>query len=192
MSPRAICWGGPAVIVRTEAAPCIPLRGRPLFHPPGVLSPPPGRAPIPPVRGRPPDFHPPDAAMAGTPLHHATPFGCSNSAHPPSMLPCYHQSGGHSPLHPPDWGRHRMCLADWLPPARSHPPVPRGSACKAPPFIVAGGRKARPGTEVLKSRGGPAPGSDGPPFQRFFIFNQTPGCVVICFPQGFSPRATKG
>ena len=121
--------------------------------------------------------HPPSGAQILLILH---PF-CN--ALPPS--------GDHSPLHPPDWGRHRMCLADWRPPARSHPLVSRGSACKAPPYIVAGGRKARPGTEVLKSRGGPAPGSDGPPFQRFFILNPTPGCVVICFPQGFSPRPTR-
>ena len=69
----------------------------------------------------------------------------------------------------------------------AHPPsiLP---ACKAPPYIVAGGRKARPGTEVLKSRGGPAPGSDGPPLQRFFILNKTPGRVFSCFGQGFRPR----
>ena len=69
----------------------------------------------------------------------------------------------------------------------AHPPsiLP---ACKAPPYIVAGGRKARPGTEVLKSRGGPAPGSDGPPLQRFFNLNQPPGRVFICFRQGFRAR----
>ena len=44
-------------------------------------------------------------------------------------------------------------------------------ACSAPPYIVAGGRKARPGTEVLKSRGGPARGSDEPSFQRVFVLN---------------------
>ena len=63
-----------------------------------------------------------------------------------------------------------------------------GSACKAPPYIVAGGRKARPGTEVLKSRGGPAPGSDGPPFQRFFVFNH-PSSDTCLYPTPTSKRA---
>ena len=187
--PPVLCWGGPDYSIRPEVAPSPPVRGR--CPRPGACHPLRGESRFPPsagsvpltssVRGRP---------WLGCVRTLPPPCGCSNSAHPPSLLPCYHHSGGHSPLHPPDWGRHRMCLADWRPPARSHPLVSRGSACKAPPYIVAGGRKARPGNEVLKGRGGPAPGSDGPPFQRFYILNQTPGGVVICFLIGFSPRAS--
>ena len=83
--PPVLCWAVPAVTGRPEAAPCPPHRGRPRVHPPGVLSPPPGRAPFPRVRGRPPDFHRPGADMAGTRLHHATPLRvlnfCSSSIH---------------------------------------------------------------------------------------------------------------
>ena len=150
--PSYICWGGPAESFRQEAAPSPPLRGRcpctGACHPfRGGSRVPPSAGSVPltsSVRGR---------QWLGRVCTKPPPFGCSNSALPPSILPCYPPSGGFSPLHPPDWGRHRMCLADWRPPARSHPLVSRGSACKAPPYIVAGGRKARPGTEVLKSRG---------------------------------------
>ena len=44
------------------------------------------------------------------PSDHRPPFVCSNSAHPPSILPCHPPSGGHSPLHPPHRGRHRGCI----------------------------------------------------------------------------------
>ena len=64
------------------------------------------------------------------------PFGCSNSAHPPSILPCHPPSGGHSPLHPPHRGRHRMCLAAGLPSALSHPPVAWGHSIGAPIVAV--------------------------------------------------------
>ena len=139
--------------------------------------------------------------------HDESPAGCSNSAHPPSILPCPPLGW---PVNRPSstwWtspdvsGRRTACTMsvglpaemyrDFLgtPPCRAydafvclprparrcidgimtmcrslmcsnyaHPPsiLP---ACNAPPYIVAGGRKARPGTEVLKSRGGPARGS---------------------------------
>ena len=51
--------------------------------------------------------------------HDESPAGCSNSAHPPSILPCHPPSGGQSTLHPPHCGHHRMCLADGLPPVTS-------------------------------------------------------------------------
>ena len=67
------------------------------------------------------------------PSDHRPPFVCSNSAHPPSILQCHPPSCGHSPLHPPHRGRHRMYLAVGLPSALAHPPVSGGPSVGPPP-----------------------------------------------------------
>ena len=86
-----------------------------------------GHATRPRVASQPSIFHIGDMCLAdGLPAqcqparpfvraHDESPAGCSNSAHPASILPCHPLEGGQSTLHPPHWGHPRMCLADGLP-----------------------------------------------------------------------------
>jgi len=102
---------------RATGKPCPPSRATPWTPVPGS-----------PVAPRP-------GLTRGPPVHFAMPptFGCSNPTHHPSILPCHPPSGGHSPLHPPHRGRHRMCQAVGHPSALSHPPVSWGPSLGAPP-----------------------------------------------------------
>ena len=121
--------------------------------------------------------------------HDESPAGCSNSAHPPSILPCHPPSGGQSTLHPPHCGHHRMCMADGLPPVTSSMvPLHIFGRHARPRATPPAGKKRSPWDPSggLRTQGMGPPGhitdvGDGPSGACFWFWGPMDGWVFIFF-----------